>query len=193
MATIKNTMLVSPDDVKGATYTNYNVDDALVGPTIREAQEIHLQSIIGSNLFYRLQALVFNQIMGNTDAIDDEENAEYKTLLDEYIQPYLVNKAQALLCVPASFKLRNLGVTKTSDDNIQQVTLKEVMAVQRRFNEMAAKYATYLSKYLCAHKEDFEELGQSECGCGLFVPPVLGKTFVHNGLVLGSTKNGCKC
>lgn len=192
MNDIKKVMLVAPDDVKTA-YVNYNVDDSLVGASIRETQDIHLQSIIGSNLLYRLQELVYNAIEEEEDNIEESGNTLYKELLDDYVNPYMVSKAQAVLCVPLSYKLRNLGVIKTDDENIKQTSLKEVMAMQRRFNTSSAFYATQLSKYLCLHKDDFEELRQTECSCGMFVPAVLGKTFVETGLVLGSTKNGCNC
>ena len=193
MDKIKQVLLVAPDDLKGGSYINYNVDDSLIGPTIRETQEVHLQAIIGSNLFYRLQELVYAEINEQLDGINAEENERYKELLDDYVQPYLTAKCQAVLCLPLAYKTRNIGVAKTDDENIRESALREVMAVQRRYNEMAARYATYLSKYLCAHKDEFEELSQNDCGCGMFVPPVLGKTFVHTGLVLGSTKNKCNC
>lgn len=193
MENVKNIMLISPDTIKAASYVNYNVDDGTVGASIREGQEIHLQSIIGSNLLKRLQQLVLNAVEYEEDNIDSDENLLYKQLLDDYIEPYLTNKVQALLCVPLSLKIRNLGIVKTGDTNVNTPSLKEVMALQTRFNGMAAKYATYLSKYLCVHKDDFPELSQGDCGCGVFVPPILGKTFVETGLVLGSTKNGCNC
>ena len=190
----KKVMLVSPDEVKSATYVNYNVDDGVIGASIREGQEIHLQEIVGSNLLYRLQELVYNAVNEETDNIEDDENEIYKTLLDEYVQPYLVNKVQALICVPVSFKVRNLGVVKNSDTNTNAPTLQEVMAVQKRYNSMAARYATYLSKFLCIHKDEIPELSEgADCGCGNFVPPMIGKTFVESGLVLGSTKNNCGC
>lgn len=190
----KKVMLVSPDEVKSATYINYNVDDGVIGASIREGQEIHLQEIIGSNLLYRLQELVYAEIKGQLDGINAEENEIYKTLLDEYVEPYLVNKVQALICVPISFKVRNLGVVKNGDTNTNAPTLQEVMAVQKRYNSMAARYATYLSKFLCIHKDELPELTEgASCGCGNFVPPMIGKTFVESGLVLGSTRNNCGC
>lgn len=191
----KKVMLVGPDAVKSGSYVNYNVDDGVIGASIREGQEIHLQSIIGSNLLYRLQELVYNSLKGNADSIDDDENEIYKTLLDDYVEPYMVNKVQALICVPVSFKVRNLGVSKNSDTNTNAPTLQEVMAVQKRYNTMAARYATYLSKFLCIHRSELPELDEGNtCGCGDFVKPVIGKMFVETGLVLGSTEgSGCDC
>ena len=193
MDSIKKIMLISPDTVKSASYVNYNVDDGTIGASIREGQEIHLQSIIGSNMLYRLQQLVKAQMDGLMDGIDAEENELYKELLDDYIEPYLANKIQALLCMPISMKIRNLGVVKTGDTNVDGPSLKDVMALQTRYNGMAARYATYLSKYLCAHVKDFPELTQGDCGCGLFIKPVLGKTFVETGLVLGGNDSVCGC
>lgn len=193
MDEVKNVMLIGPDEVKAASYIDYNVDDTKLGKAIRETQEIHLQSIIGSNLLYRLQQLVYGAIKQSGETIDDEGKEAYKELLDDYCQPYLAEKAQSVLCVPLSYKLRNYGVAKNSDTNIQSPSLKEIYSLQNRFNTSAAKYATRLSKWLCANREAFPELEETSCGCGIFVPAVLGKTFVETGLVLGDTRNRCKC
>lgn len=152
-----------------------------------------MQAIIGSNLYYRLQELVFNAIQDSGDTIDDEGFEAYKELLDDYVQPYLEEKTQAVLCVPATYKLRNFGVAKNSDTNIESPSLRDVMALQKRFNTSSAKYATRLSMWLCANKDAFPELSETSCGCGIFVPAVLGKKFVATGLVLGDTRNKCKC
>lgn len=189
----KRIMLVSPEAVKSGSYVNLNVDDSVVGAAIREGQQIHLQSVIGSNLLHRLQQLVLNAKEDADDNIDAEQNWVYKELLDDYVTPYLVNKVQALICVPVSLKIRNLGVVRTNDTNIDGPSLRDIMALQTRYNGMAAKYATYLSKYLCAHRAELPELNETDCGCGVFVPPVIGKVFVETGLVLGDTKSGCEC
>lgn len=193
MDKVKRTFFISPDDIKGSSYVNYNLSDDLLGKAIRETQEVHLQAIIGSNLYYRLQELVFNAIQDSGDTIDDEGFEAYKELLDDYVQPYLEEKTQAVLCVPATYKLRNFGVAKNSDTNIESPSLRDVMALQKRFNTSSAKYATRLSMWLCANKDAFPELSETSCGCGIFVPAVLGKKFVATGLVLGDTRNKCKC
>lgn len=193
MDKVKRTFFISPDDIKGSGYVNYNLSDDLLGKAIRETQEVHLQAIIGSNLYYRLQELVFNAIQDSGDTIDDEGFEAYKELLDDYVQPYLEEKTQAVLCVPATYKLRNFGVAKNSDTNIESPSLRDVMALQKRFNTSSAKYATRLSMWLCANKDAFPELSETSCGCGIFVPAVLGKKFVATGLVLGDTRNKCNC
>lgn len=190
---IKNVMLESIDDIKAATYLNNNVNDNELGAALRETQNIHLQDIIGSNLLYRIQELIYNAIEGNEDTIDDEKNEDYKTLLEDYIQPYLEAKIQAIICLPITYKTRNLGVTKSSDDNINYPSSDEVLLVQNRYNTSAGRYATILSKYLCANKEKFPELSQTCCSCVPFVEPKLNKNIINTGLFIGGKKNKCGC
>ena len=193
MDKVKRTFFIGPDDIKSSSYINYNVDDAMLGKAIRETQDIHLQAIIGSNLYYRLQELVYNAIQDSGETINDEGFEAYQELLEDYVQPYLEEKTQAVLCVPLTYKLRNFGVAKNSDTNIESPSLRDVMALQKRFNTSSAKYATRLSMWLCTNKNAFPELSETSCGCGIFVPAVLGKKFVATGLVLGGTENKCNC
>lgn len=188
---IKNTMLISPSTVKASTYLTNNVDDGMVGAAIREAQEVHLQSIIGSELLYRIQELVYNAITGNTDTIDDAENECYKNCLDNYITPYMEQKVQAVLVLMVAYKTRNLGVIHASDTNLNAPSMDDVLAVQQRYNGVAARYATALSKYLCQNKACFPELTSEGCNCTPYVAPQIGKTFVHTGLWLGGKNNIC--
>lgn len=189
---VKNTMLISPNTVKASTYLVGNVDDGMVGAAIREAQEVHLQSIIGSELLYRIQELVYNAITGNTDTIDDAENECYKDCLDNYITPYMEQKVQAVLVLMVSYKTRNLGVIHASDTNLNAPSINDVLLVQQRYNGVAAKYATALSKYLCQNKPCFPELTSEGCNCTPYVAPQIGKTFVNIGLWLGG-KGGLCC
>lgn len=188
----RKVMLISPDAIKGSTYIQNNVDDGMVGSAIREAQDIHLQSIIGSELMYRLQTLVLNAIEDKSDSIDDDANECYKDLLDDYIAPYLEAKTEAVLVLMVAYKTRNLGLIHASDTNLNTVPMDDVLKLQQRYNGVAAKHATALSKYLCINKSCFPELS-NDCGCVPFVKPQIGKTFVHTGLWLGGKGSDCCC
>lgn len=190
---VKDILLEAPDDIKAATYINNNVDDKEISAALRETQDSFLVKILGTNLYNRLKLLVFNAIEGNEDNIDSPENASYKELLDDYVQPYIEAKIQAVLPLPETFKTRNLGVTKASDDNVQTAGIDDIAFVQRRYNTIADHRATNLSFYLCNNQENFPELAMPDCKCGLFYPPILGKRFSNTALWLGSVKNKCGC
>ena len=188
---IKDVVLLAPNTVKAGTYVDNNVDDGILGAAIRETQEIHLQSIIGSNLLYRLKELVFNEIEQYTDSIEDDENECYKALLDDYILPFMEAKVQAVLPLMLSYRTRNMGVINPSDTNLNAPGMQDVLAVQSKFNRVSDRYATLLSKYLCANIKCFPELTQGDCGCKPYVAPQIGKTFVHQGLWLGGGNKPC--
>lgn len=190
---IKDVLLEAPDDIKGATYLDNNVDDKKIGAAIKETQESFLVKITGTNLYRRLQELVYNAIEELPDNIDSPENEVYKELLDDYVQPYLEAKVQAVLPLPMTFKTRNMGVSKADDDNVRSAGVDEIAFVQRRYDTIADQRATNLSFYLCNNKESYPELSQPDCHCGLFYPPLLGKRFSNTPLWLGNINNSCKC
>ena len=183
-------MLISPSEVKAASYLGDNFDEQLLGQAIREAQEIHLQSIIGTALLEKLKTLVENQIDGKPDRISDSGNTVYKTLLDDYITPYLAEKAQSVVVLPITLKTRNMGLVKNADDNAYQQATEDVYRAQRRYNTTADRYATQISMYLCKHKEELPELTAS-CGCDYYVKPQIGKKFINVPLNLNMDSNNC--
>lgn len=184
-------MLVSPGTVKAGGYVTNDVTDGTIGASIREAQDIHLKAIIGSALLERLQELVYNKMMGLEDNIDSVANAEYKHLLDRYIERYMVKKVESLLCLPISLKIRNMGVIQNSDQNVNRSSVDDIYVLQRRFETGACRFATELSMYLCKEKAKFAELDAQTCNCGGFVPPMLGKRFVN--VPLGLDNSGITC
>ena len=188
---IYDIMLVSPNTVKAGGYVTNDVTDGTIGASIREGQDIHLKSIIGSALLERLQTLVYNKMKGYEDNIDDDVNEPYKRLLDRYIEPYMVAKVESLLCLPISLKIRNMGVVTNEDTNVRKNSVNDIYVLQRRFETGACRYATELSMFLCANKADYPELDSNTCNCGGFVPPMLGKRFVNVPLNLDN--NGITC
>ena len=188
--TYKDVMLIAPDDVKAGTYVNFNVDDAMLGPAIRETQDIWLQSIIGTRLYNRVLELVWNDINEEEDTINDDDNVMYKDLLDGYVIPYLMAKVQAVLVMPSSYPTRNMGVVHPSDDNLNAQQLKDVLKAQQRYNAMADRFATQLSHWLCKNRGAFPELNTGSC-CGDVYEPQLGKTFVHVGITFPDGKHCC--
>ena len=158
-------MLISPNTVKNYGALNINVDDALLGNSIRVAQNVYLKDIVGNDLVEKLQELVFNKIQNVEDNIDSESNEQYKELLDQYIEPILVYKTIVVAATQISFKLRNAGLVKNSDSNITPVTFTE-MIYYRDINETYFNdYCNKLVDYLCANSSAFPE-SNYDCKCG---------------------------
>lgn len=182
-----NVMLIGPSAVKGLGYVIDNVSDDQIGVAIREAQQDYLSVITGDRLIEKIQELILAKKNGESDNIDSAGNAHYKVLLDRYIVPYLAWKAQVLLTIPLSFKLRNMGVVQNSDQNVNRATSKEIYLLRSRLESGACRKATALSKYLCRNKDLFPEL--DECPCEK--NPMIGKTFVNVPLNLDGNGKTC--
>lgn len=185
-------MLISPSEVKAASYLGDNFDEQMLGQGIREAQEVHLQGIIGTALLEKLKDLVENELDGREDGINASGNTVYKTLLDDYISPYLAEKVQSVIVLPMTLKTRNMGLIKNADENAYQQATEDIYRVQRRYNTKADRYATQISMYLCKHREEMPEL-DTACGCDYFVKPIVGKTFINVPINLALGDSGCCC
>lgn len=183
-------MLTSPSEVKGASYLGDNFDEQLLGKAIREAQEIHLQSIIGTALLDKIKTLIENELDGKPDKISDSGNTVYKVLLDDYISPYLAEKTQSVVVLPTTLKTRNMGLVKNSDENANAQSTDDIYRAQRRYNTTADRYATQISMYLCKHRAELPEL-DANCGCDYYVKPVIGKKFINVPLNLAINDSNC--
>ena len=160
----KSVMLISPDKVKGFAVVGLNVDDSTLGNCIRLAH-IHVKDVVGKELMDKLRLLVYNKIQGSGNTIDDEENIAYKVLLDEYMTPALAYGTAVEAAMVNELKIRNMGVVKNSDTNVNQVTPGE-------YTRLASYYKTYLNdaynsmmEFLCEEKAAFVELPDGFCTC----------------------------
>lgn len=184
-----NVMLCSPSDVKAATAVNYNVEDSAVGVAIRRAQDVYLQPIIGTAMLRKLQELTYNAVNGIADNIDASDNENYAELLTDYVQPLLIAQAVAILLLQISYKVRNIGVSRNSDNNVTYAQLSEIRYLQGVTETDIAEYSTRVSRYMYVHKDAFAELG---CAADDAYAPVLNKVFANTRLWLGGGKK-CKC
>lgn len=179
---IKNTMLVSPDAIKGTGELDYNVDDVMIGSAIRTAQNVYLQDIIGSTLLERIQELVYNAIVGSGESIDDEDKVMYKTLLDEYIENVLINKTMVEITTKVSFKIRNVGVAQNSEENINASSLANIKYIRNNYETLFCDSLNRMVEWLDENKAAFPELEVCQCGKS---KPNLKKRYANTNIYLG--------
>ena len=190
----RTTLLISAKELKNnGTIISGNIDDNYLSSTIVTCQEVYLEQITGTALYHKLQMLVYNQITGQEDGIYDPGNEDYRELLEEMVKPYLKARATVDILYPVSYKIRNMGVMKSSDTNLQNADMSDIKYLEKQYLTYVAEYEQRLSKYLCANKEKFEELSSDVPE--YFDQPSLGKDYANeSGLWLGSKKNkNCGC
>lgn len=165
MTDFRNVMLISPQKVKTWGVINLNVNESEIGNAIRISQEIYLRDIVGTDLVERVQRLVYNKIQGLPDTIDDEANEAYKVLLDDYLTPVLVYRTAVELCTLMTLKIRNMGVVKNNDTNVQATSAGDVKYMSEYYSTFFNDKVNRLMDFLCGNKEAFEEVPEGFCTC----------------------------
>lgn len=172
-------MLISPAKVKEYAVINLNVNESEMGNAIRISQSIYLRDVIGSDLIEHVQQLIYNKIKGQPDDIDSPENEQYKVLLKEYLTPVLVYRTAVELATIETLKIRNAGVVKNSDTNVQPASANEVAHIGEYYDTFFNDALNRLMDFLCENKGAFAEIDDDFCTCSS--KPLYGRT----GLWLG--------
>lgn len=150
-------LLISEDFIKTHSNLNENVWGEYLTPAIREAQDIGLQQIIGSCLYNSILSKVAD------GSITATTESSYKTLLDGYIQPYLMYQVITDLVPIIGVKLANIGVVISNDDRIVNLDEAERNRIGAYYQYRADFYCRRLQQFLITNKELFTEL--DECTC----------------------------
>lgn len=169
-----NVLLISEDYVKTHSALNENFFGKYLTPAIVESQDMGLQTVIGSCLYNKLLSLVAD------GSIKQTENAAYKGLLDDYIQPYLLYKVLNNSALYANVKLSNIGTHLSNDEHIVNLTQGEVDLLRHDFDYKANFYQRRLQEYLLENCGIFPELDACACrdmkanlnsteSCGIFL------------------------
>lgn len=161
-----NTLLISPTTIKKYGNINLNNDDTKIGAAIRTAQNIYLADIIGIELVQKLQDLVYNKIQSlEGDKIDDEDMIAYKTLLDDYVEPVLVYRSIVELAIIQTLQIRNFGVVKNSDTNVNQTSSADMQYISDYYRTMYDDAVNKMVAFLCENHKAIPE-SKYDCNCG---------------------------
>ncbi len=136
-------LLISEDTIKKSTTINGNVDVELLLPYIKVAQDIHIQQVLGTDLYEKIQS----DISGGSLA------GVYKTLVDTYIQPVLVHYS-LYECMPfLSYKIMNKSIVQKISETSSNASLDDVKYIRNVVLNTAEFYTKRLVDYL-RHKND---------------------------------------
>lgn len=189
--TNNDVLLISEDYIKSTTNISDNIAGDYLLPSIKLAQDIDLESTIGTHLLQKLQVLVFD------NNISDEENVMYKLLLDKYIQPYLAYATIQHLTPTVAYKIANQGVIRTDDEKSYNITSAETDKITEHYKHLANVYKKRLQLFLIANYDDFIELMKwrsladiranlySAAGCNLNLGGARGKYIYNPSIFLG--------
>lgn len=168
-------LLTSESFVRSVTNVSDNLAGKYILPSIREAQEQGLKSILGDCLLSKVKQLISN------NALD----GKYKELVD-HCQYYLAYAAIVEVTNKVSFKIGNFGVAKSQDENLQVASYDEIVKMQYYYQTKVDAYCIELQTWLLDNKGSFPELNECHCrklssnlysaaSCGIFLGGCRGK------------------
>lgn len=148
----KSVLLCSPTFIKEYCNISDNLENKFLVPAIREAQDMELESVLGSKLLKKLKA----------DIRENKLDGIYKDCV-EYSQYYLAYVAIAKVIVIASVKIDNIGANITSDEQVQNLSLSDTFTLEDYYLKKAEYYKFRLQNWLLENKSQLPELGENKC------------------------------
>lgn len=134
----KNTLLIMPKIIKDRSGVHTNIDDKLLYPEIKAAQDMYILPLLGSSLFNKLQ----------NDIENDSLTGDYKDLMDDYIIDALINYVLAELPDGLSNQFWNRGLSRKAGDDLQPLSMTEMYNVVSKYRNRAEHYAKRCRMYL---------------------------------------------
>ena len=133
-------LLISEVKLKNFTNINKNVDQNVLKAEIQIASDIDLQTILGT-LFY-------NHLLSQVSSTGNTFNAAETTLVNDYIQPYLIQQAY-FQCIPQlMYRTMNRGIVEGTMENAASVDIETMKYLRSIQKQRADFYMTRLQDYL---------------------------------------------
>jgi len=150
------TFLISEAKLREYTDIDNNVDSALLKNGIREAQDIELQRLLGTLLYDKLLSLV------DSNDINEASYSNYKTLVDDYAQDFLIYASYYYILDSIYLRSRNNGLLIPQGGENSDAVDRTLYNVKRQSVKGKMEYyAEGLKDYLIEEEQLFPELTQN--------------------------------
>ena len=124
---------------------NENVSFTQIRPTIVKVQEMRIQPIVGSALY---NEMVTQVVSGTTTALNT-------TLLEDYIQPAMVQWLYYELPMVLAFKYMNKGMVRRTSEESSQMSMDEITRLTDKVKNDAEWYSERITRYLMEQKANY--------------------------------------
>lgn len=157
---IFNTLFISADYLKKNGPIQQNVDDDLLKPIIILAQAKYILATIGSQLYDKI----------STDIQTNSLSGNYQTLLENYIQPTLVQYCLYEGIFQIHNQITNKGVLNKSSENSVPSSDNNVIYLENKARTNGEYFSQRMINYLRANHTLFPELNPSNPDCSTIFP-----------------------
>jgi hypothetical protein len=139
---IYNVLLITEQKLKDFTAINDNVDTTELRFAIQTAQNIFLQETLGTNLFEYILKLVKD---GDIDLIQYDD---YKELLNNFIQPMLIQYSYYLSLDNFFVKFMNIGLVQNRSEQGNPIDIRTLTYLKNNAKNLAEFQDNLLRRHL---------------------------------------------
>jgi hypothetical protein len=145
-------LLITPEYLRKYTAFNDAIEDNLIYPATKLAQDKWLESYLGTDLINKLY----------TDVAGSGTSGNYTTLLENYVQPMLMwyTVVEIMPNIYTKFVNGSLVIRTSDDTQVVDIQLFNKMVSDARNN--AQHYTQRLINYLCANSSLFPEYNSNQ-------------------------------
>lgn len=139
--------LCSPEYIKNNLIPDNNIDDRLILQAIHDAQEVDIQSIIGTKFLKTLKTQVDTNTLTTAN----------KDLLDNYLRPTIARYALYYLPLYLNARFTAQGVVEKKTDSSELIDFSELDKVRDEMRNLAEFYAQRMLRFLIANKTTYSD------------------------------------
>jgi hypothetical protein len=133
-------LLISEVKLKNFTNINKNVDMDVLKAEVQIAQDIDLQTILGTKFY--------NHLLSQVSATGNTFNADETTLVNDYVQPFLVQQAYFQAIPHLMYRTMNRGIVEGTMESATSVNIDTMKYLRTIQKQRADFYLTRLQDYL---------------------------------------------
>jgi hypothetical protein len=165
--------------IKKQTPIQQNVDDDLISNYIFRAQETYIHQYLGTDLYDKIKTLMLaNNLTG-----------VYKTLMDDYITPCLIEWSFYEVMPFISLKLTNKSIGRGNADYLAEADLNDLKYLRQTVRDVATFYGERLIGYL---KENSSLYPEYQTNSGLDkLQPQYRQGFFGGVFIPSNRKDDC--
>jgi hypothetical protein len=147
-------LLITREDVVKFTAMNGNVDTDNFIQWIKVAQDIHIQTYLGTKLLDKIK----------TDIVAETLGGNYLSLVTTYIKPMLIHWAMVEYLPFAAYTIANKGVFKHNSENATNVEKDEIDFLIEKERSIAQHYTERFIDYMSFNQDLFPEYNLNSNG-----------------------------
>jgi hypothetical protein len=140
-------LFITRHDISVFTTANGNIDNDKLLPFINQAQDIHIQNYLGTDLYNKIQAdIIASTLTGN-----------YLTLVNDYIKDMLLHWSMVEYLPYAGVNIANGGIYTKNPENSTALTKEHVDSLIERSRTTAQFYTNRFIDYMSFNQTLFPE------------------------------------